>query len=118
MPCEVLLLTCQGHHREWLVLDTEEPADDCQFCAGAGGWIITASWTLTALPWWEVLRGRVLGVESAWYYLRTLGWYATREHPAGPIGSHVVTPGMQLIPTPAPNGDTTWSWSPTAGSEN
>ena len=117
MEHAVLLLNCPFCHGDWLILDTGQSPPDCPHCWTVP-WRVSTSWTLAAASWWPMLDGRLLPVESAKHFLWRLHWCARPEHPSGPISGRLLTLGMQLIPTTAPSGDTTWSWSRTAGSEN
>jgi len=117
MEHAVLLLHCPVCHGDWLVLDSGQAPPDCPHCWRVP-WQVTTSWTLTAASWWPMIDGRLLPVESARHFLWRLSWCAAREHPSGPLGSHVVTLGMQLVPATAPNGDTTWYFAKCAGSDN
>lgn len=112
----VLLLTCPWCDNERLLLDEWQGAHVCPVC-GPVPWKVT-TWTPAAAAWWPMLSGRSLFLDNPRRFYWRLIWYSRKEHPSGPIGSHVVTLGMQLVPERAPNGDTTWRFARAAGSDN
>lgn len=117
MDPTVLLLNCPLCHDDWLVLDTGQDALACPVC-GPVLWKVTTTWTPAAATWWPMIDRRRLALDSPGRYLRRLYYYVTQEHPSGPIGSRMLCIGMQLMPSTAPNGDTTWHFARTAGSDN
>lgn len=127
----VSLLACPWCARQWLVLD-EGPPPKCPI-NGVVSWRVVARWAPTAAPWWPLLIENALPLVGAKGFLHALAWYATQEHPAGPIGAHRVTPGMELVYAREHGADctrededgactigcrTTWHFTRCAGSEN